>query len=360
MKKKLQGNVLTYLIVLFVGALLMEELVEIIVDFTHGFIMGMTGTEYVPGNTISNMPLAKVIIWGISVGIVLLVYIILKKRINAPVKKLSEGMQRVQEGDLNVEIEVTDGFEFRQMEEDFNSMVKGLREARNYQEEMAEKNRELYAEIAHDLKTPMTMILGYAKILNEGAVSEDKQKEYLSTITEQTQNANALLEQMLEYAKLGSTEYKLEMKESDLAELLRLVVSDSYLRFEEKHMTLDIEIPDEPVLCSIDERQMKRVFFNLIGNVINHNPEGTAVKIGLSVIEGTEGARIYIADNGPLISPELKDSLFDPFKTGDESRSKHGSGLGLSVAKKIVELHDGTLEYQENIFQGYKGFVIAL
>ena len=353
MKKKLKGNVLTYLIVLFAGALLTERFVEFIIDFSHGFMEGLKGTDYAP-EALTDTTWIKILVWSISAIIVLVVYIILKKRINSPVKKLSEGMHRVQEGDLDVEIEATDGFEFRQMEEDFNSMVRGLREARNYQEEMAEKNRELYAEIAHDLKTPMTMILGYAKILNEGGVSEDKQKEYLSTITEQTQNANALLEQMLEYAKLGSTEYKLEMKENDLAEVLRLVVSDSYLRFDEKKMTLDIDIPDEPVVYSFDERQMKRVFFNLIGNVINHNPENTAVKIGI------ESDRIYIADNGPLISPELKDCLFDPFKTGDESRSKHGSGLGLSVAKKIVELHNGTLEYQESIFPGYKGFIIKL
>ena len=249
-------------------------------------------------------------------------------------------------------------FEFRKMEEGFNSMVRGLREARDYQEEMAEKNRELYAEIAHDLKTPMTMILGYAKLLAAGEVPEDKQKEYLCTITEQTENANSLLEQMLEYAKLGSTEYKLDYKKCDLAECLRLAVSDSYLRFEEKGMSLDVDITEDPVEIEYDERQIKRVIYNLIGNVINHNPEGTAVDVSMKVGDST--VQIIIADNGPLIAPELKDSLFDPFKTGDESRSKSRSGLGLSVAKKIVELHNGTLEYQESVKPGFKGFVITL
>lgn len=369
MKKKKQMGLFTFLMVLFAGVILTGRLFESFVDFVHGFLSALNG-EDVPPTALTDNSWIKTMVWVISGLLVVLVYIILKRRINSPIKKLSEGMSRVQEGNLDTEIEATDGFEFGKMEEGFNSMVKGLREAREYQEEMAEKNRKLYAEIAHDLKTPMTMILGYAKLLADGNVPEDKKNEYILTITEQTQNANSLLEQMLEYAKLGSTEYKLEFKEYDLAECLRLAVSDSYIRFEEKNMSLDVDIPDEPVILEYDERQIKRVIYNLLGNAINHNPDGTAVSVRMSLKDKDssdvnsnpirKSVEIIIADNGPLIDPDLKESLFDPFKTGDESRSKSGSGLGLAVAKKIVERHNGTLEYNDSLIPGFKAFVVTI
>ena len=367
MKRKFQGSVLAYLIALIIAIVVGINVLIDSADFWAGFWAGITGQ---PTAHPEQEALVKTIIYVILIIILLTVFFSLKKRISKPVRKIYDGMKRVESGDLDAEIEASDGFEFKKMEEGFNSMVKGLREAREYQEGMAEKNRKLYAEIAHDLKTPMTMILGYAKLLADGNVPEDKKNEYILTITEQTQNANSLLEQMLEYAKLGSTEYKLEFKEYDLAECLRLAVSDSYIRFEEKNMSLDVDIPDEPVILEYDERQIKRVIYNLLGNAINHNPDGTAVSVRLSLKDKDssdvnsnpirKSVEIIIADNGPLIDPDLKESLFDPFKTGDESRSKSGSGLGLAVAKKIVERHNGTLEYNDSLIPGFKAFVVTI
>ena len=109
----------------------------------------------------------------------------------------------------------------------------------------------------------------------------------------------------------------------------------------------------------LDAHRFRQILFNLIGNVIGHNPEGTKVKITLKCDEGHVEA--WVADDGPLIGKELKDRLFEPFQTGDASRnSRGGSGLGLSVARKIVQLHGGDLEYREEIMQGYKGFVITM
>ena len=309
--------------------------------------------------------------------ILLLFFLVFKKMVSNPLKKLTEGMEKVEQGDLEIHLEEVDNFEFGRLEKGFNTMVDGLKNARDLQEKNAEKNRRIYAEIAHDLKTPMTMILGYAKLLKGENYTKEQKEEYLETIVEQTNRANAMLEQMLEFAKLGSTEYALEMKEADLAECLRRVAADNYYLFEEKKMSLELQIPEEKVLCRFDEQQMKRLLFNLIGNVIRHNPEGTSVQILLKesselsgrdmerqatdclALDGKEGVMIWIADNGPKVDDQLKDQLFEPFRMGDESRNtKGGSGLGLSVAKRIAELHHGTLEYREELMPGYKGFAL--
>ena len=369
MKRKENRNLQRFLTSLLIGALALVWILLSLKDFVSGVLAGYgsDGAEDVAID--EGLLFAMTAVFGSILLIGL--FLLLKKFVSDPVKRLSASMEKVRGGDLNVTMDMVDGFEFGRMEENFNTMVQGLREAKELQSANEEKNRKLYAEIAHDLKTPMTMILGYAKLLSQGEVSEEAKKEYLGTIVEQTEHANALLEQMLEYAKLGSTEYRLDVKEGDLAECLRQVAAESYYRFEEKKMELDVEIPDEAVFSQFDERQIKRVFFNLIGNVITHNPEGTKVKIVMKLPDNASNDRdrettqefieIWFADNGPLIEEGLKDQLFEPFHAGEASYNrKGGSGLGLSVAKKIAKLHNGDLEYRERVEEGYKGFVLTI
>jgi len=368
-KKSLQNLLIT----LFLGAIFVAWALDSVADFLQGFTQAFTGNNDAPAVESSGTDIAMYIAKFLSIIFVCVVFWIIKKKVSDPVKRLSKSMERVREGNLDADMEVVDSFEFGQMEKDFNSMVAGLREARALREENEEKNRKLYAEIAHDLKTPMTMILGYAKLLSKGDVPAETRQEYVSTIVEQTENANALLEQMLEYAKLGSTEYRLDMKEGNLAECLRQAAAENYLRLEEKKMELEVEIPMDTVVCKYDERQMKRVFNNLIGNVIRHNPEGTEVKIVMGLLQKGSGdapkdtdkvpdtIEIRVADTGPLIEKGVKEHLFEPFHAGEESRNNHGgSGLGLSVAKKIAQLHGGDLEYREQLTEGYKGFVLTI
>lgn len=357
MKGKAKRNLQGFLVRLFVGALALVWFILSLKDFMRGVMAGYGSGE--EKNVTMDEGLLYIITAIFGSLLIIGLFLLLKRFVSDPVKRLSASMEKVRGGDLSVTMKVGDRFEFGKMEENFNTMVMGLREAKELQRANEEKNRKLYAEIAHDLKTPMTMILGYAKLLSQGEVTQEAQKEYLGTIVEQTEHANALLEQMLEYAKLGSTEYRLDVKEGDIAECLRQVAAESYYRFEEKKMELDVEIPDEAIHSQFDERQIKRVFFNLIGNVITHNPEGTKVRIVMKRPDGF--IEIWVADDGPLIEEGLKDQLFEPFHAGEASYTrKGGSGLGLSVAKKIARLHGGDLEYKERLAEGYKGFVLTL
>ncbi len=364
MKKKLKRNLRWFLLVLFLGVILITWILNNVIDFIRGFIEGFSesGNDGVLPEGMEVIAERTGTVLAIFLGMALLywIYRVIKRTISDPVKKISENMEQVKNGNLDIEMKAEDGFEFGPMEENFNSMVKGLKDARDMLEENAEKNRKLYAEIAHDLKTPMTMIMGYARLISENKEDGEKIGEYAEIISEQTKNANGLLEQMLEYAKLGSTEYHLDLKTGNIAETLRQAAAENYFRFEEKKMELDADIPDR-VVCDFDEQQIKRVFFNLMNNMIVHNPEGTGVKLFIKENEEEYGIRITFGDNGPLIEGDLKEQLFDAFRTGDESRnSRGGSGLGLSVAKKIALLHGGDLKYEDEVLPGYKGFVLSL
>ena len=358
MNKKRIFSIGTLLLTILLILVIILALQSTVNDLAQGFADGWNSIGQ-PSDPDKIAFVVKTGMWGIFI---IMISLLGYMRIVKPVRKISRSMARVRAGNLEEQIKSLDGMEFGIIEDSFNSMVTSLRKARELENDTNEKNRKLYAEIAHDLKTPMTMIMGYARVLKEGNLDEQTRNQYLDTIIEQTGNANALLEEMLEYAKLGSTEYKLSCEENDIAELLRQVTADNYIRFEEKQMTLDADIPQEPVMYSFDSAQMKRVITNLLNNAVKHNPAGIDVTVRLEDKRPSgEGIVILISDNGPAIPSELKDSLFDPFRTGDDSRKTgNGSGLGLSISRKIVTLHGGTLDYSESVVPGYKSFVMTL
>lgn len=223
-----------------------------------------------------------------------------------------------------------------------------------------EKKRNLMlSDMAHDLRTPITTISGYAKALNDGMVSEDKQKEYLQAIENKAVRMNDLINLLFEYVKLDSDGFVLNKERCDLSELLRENAALLYSDVEDKGMNFDIDILEDACYMPLDGLQFSRVVTNLINNAIRHNEAGTTITLAME--KEDELVRVIVADDGNLIPSEVASHLFEPFAVGDASRkTKGGSGLGLSIAKKIVEMHGGNLKLSQNYKQYKKAFIIEL
>lgn len=220
-----------------------------------------------------------------------------------------------------------------------------------------EKERNLLlSDIAHDIKTPITTLCSYSKALSDGLVQEERQQEYLDAIYGKSMRMNELITLLFEYVKMDSAGFELHREECDLGEILRECTAALYPDFEERRITLRIEIPEKPVLCSVDRIQMARAITNLLTNAVRYGKEGGSVLVKL------EEYTITIADDGTEIDEEFAGHIFDPFSRGDKARtSTGGSGLGLSIAFKIVQMHDGELRLNRNYGQGYtKAFHIIL
>lgn len=305
--------------------------------------------------------------------------------------------------------------------------IKKLEEQEQEQREEYNRRRNLLlSDVAHDLKTPMTAVAGYAKALLEevktipepknnktekiemvkevrnheiemiqesnnykiekietrkeirnheieilkksnnqveqeikGSITE-RQKEYLETIYGKSMQISDLLNLLFEYVKLDSEGFQLKKTKEDVWELLRECIANLYMDFEENGMEIFPEIPEEEIWMQIDKVQFQRVISNLLNNVIRHNPTGT--KVLVKAEQEDEIIMIRICDNGTLIPKETAKYIFDPFVMGDESRSsKKGSGLGLSIAQKVISMHGGSLLLeQEEIGIYTKAFVIRL
>ena len=174
-----------------------------------------------------------------------------------------------------------------------------------------------------------------------------------------------MLDSLLAYTKLENQSYQLKKKKQDIVECLRECVANYYPMLEEAEIQLELLLPEKEIICNFDNVEMKRVFTNLLANMVKHNPLKTACIIRLEEVcnegDGEKKICIIVADNGPKIPCNLHSTIFDSFVVGDDSRNtKNGSGLGLSISKKIIERHSGKLFYINDWHDDYKCFMVEL
>ena len=240
---------------------------------------------------------------------------------------------------------------------------KVVQEDEQWHQELDRNKNRMLADIAHDIRNPMTTVAGYAQALEEGMIRDPgKQQEYLSAIRKKSERVNTLINMLFEYAKLNSSGFSLKKHAADLCELLRENAAELYTDAEEKGMELITEIPETPFSVSVDKAQLSRAFANLIGNAIRYNPSGTEILISLKTDKTGDGdTLIVIADTGHPIPEETAARIFEPFSRGDTSRpTDGGSGLGLSISETIIRMHGWELTLDTAIPGYTKGFVIRI
>lgn len=229
--------------------------------------------------------------------------------------------------------------------------------------EYERKRSLMLSDIAHDLKTPITTISGYAQALRDDVVEdEQKKKQYLDAICQKSKRMDDLIGLFFEYVKIDSEGFSLHKEKIDLAELFRENIALFYSDFERKGIGVELDIPEESVIWELDRIQFSRALSNLIGNELRHVEKGKSILMKMQCDEEQEEVRIVLGDTGEQIEDSVAQHIFEPFVMGDSSRnSKGGSGLGLSIASKIVKMHGAVLYLDRNSTKDYtKAFVIVL
>ena len=281
----------------------------------------------------------------------------LMKHVDKPVQKIVEALNRLADGKYDEKINFESQNEFDEIKDAFNSMAEKLEAADRIKQNAENERVLLFANMAHDLKTPITSIIGFSKALSDGIIEdEEKKSEYLATINSKALKMNDLIDRLFEYVKLESAENILHKEDCDVAEILRNCIADVYTEYEDKKIQLEIKIPDDAVVKSVDKIELSRVYTNLLNNILKHNSSQINVLVTMD-----ENGTAFFADSGEAVPREVEASLFVPFVSGDKSRqSKNGSGLGLALAYKIMKKHGGDLRLIKNV-EGYtKGFLVEL
>ena len=266
---------------------------------------------------------------------------LLNRKIRIPLEQLNKAVLLQAEGN-SVRVGNCGGTrEIRRIGESFDTLTERLEESEKERRLMDESRQKLIADISHDLKTPITVIAGYADAVCDGKVPPEEVKRYLAVIREKAESLTKLINAFHEYSKIEHPDFVLQMEKQDLCEYSREYLVKKYDEIDLAGFSLQVSIPEEPIYCQIDGFQLQRVLDNLLSNSLRYNRLGTILFFDIE--KGDGKAYIRIADNGRGIPKERTKSIFEPFVVGNEARSSGGSGLGLSIAKRIMELHGGDI-----------------
>lgn len=292
---------------------------------------------------------APPLIIGITVTLVVILYVVvmvfyiryINKRFRQPLNALDSAMTSFAKDGYRKPLDYKGVLEFEQLCDTFNEMVTLLNESETRRSSLEKDKQRMLAGLSHDLKTPMTVIQGYSKAIRDGVVEEKDRQKYLDLIIAKSEHMSELINEFYEYSKLDHPDFTLQCAKIDIAEAVRSALGYHYEEFALRGYELETDISEEPVYCNIDKQQAVRVMDNLLSNFYKYTSAGSTFFVSLKAEDGF--VRIDVADNGSGIPKEVRDDIFEPFVVGERSRNGQSSGLGLSVCKRIIEMHGGTI-----------------
>jgi len=259
------------------------------------------------------------------------------RRALAPVHQLSIAASEVARGDLSQRVEANAGSELGDLGLAFNEMAGAL-------EDSEAERRRLTADIAHELRSPLTNIQGYLEAIKDGVLEPDDGT--IDTIYWQTKYLGALVEDLRLLALVEAGSLRLELVESDLSCLVRDAAEAFRPRAVERSITLELTARAGMPIARLDPTRIRQVVSNLVENAITHTPEGGRVAVTVAPTPDAATATISISDTGTGISPDDLLHVFDRFYRVDPSRNRvtGGAGLGLTIVKRLVEVHGGNVD----------------
>jgi signal transduction histidine kinase len=261
-----------------------------------------------------------------------------------PLRKLTEGTMLLREGDYSARVDLRLKNEFADLQNTFNDMAARIEHEISLRKKSEEDRRRLILDISHDLKNPMSSIQGYAELLmKKSDLTVHERNEHLEVILNNNKRANRLLTELFELSQMDSPEFSLKLERTDICEYIRQICGELVPQLEREGFEYEFDIMEESVFVMLDNNRFGRIIQNLAHNAVRYNPPGTLVTVSLTIQDSL--VVIDISDNGIGIPAHLVDHIFKPFVRVDDSRHSKtgGSGLGLSIAKRITEAHGGDL-----------------
>lgn len=289
----------------------------------------------------------------ISVIVILLICVVIVRRyvykeIVRPISELNVAMKKIAEGNLDYRMENKYDSEMGEVFNNYEEMRLKLKESTTEMMENEEHNRELVSNISHDLKTPITSIKGYVEGIMDGvADTPEKMDRYIKTIYNKANDMDRLINELTIYSKIDNNRILYNFQRINVSDYFGDCVDEVGLDLESKNIKLNFDnlIPDDTMVIA-DPEQMKRVINNIIGNSIKYMDKDLTKEQGMieiRLLDDIDSIRIEIEDNGRGIAARDLGRIFERFYRTDASRnsSRGGSGIGLSIVKKIIEDHGG-------------------
>ncbi len=285
----------------------------------------------------------------IAIVVILLISVFVLKQwihkgIISPIWELNIAMKKIAEGNLDYRLDNHYAGEIGELFENYEDMRLRLKESTDEIVDNEKRNRELVSNISHDLKTPITAIKGYVEGIMDGvADTPEKMDRYIKTIYNKANDMNRLINELTIYSGIDNNRIPYNFQRINVSEYFNDCVEEVGLDLESKRIELNFyNLVSDDTMIIADPEQMKRVINNIVGNSIKYLDKENGT-IEIRILDEVDSIRVEIEDNGRGIAAKDLSRIFERFYRTDESRnsSKGGSGIGLSIVKKIVEDHGG-------------------
>jgi signal transduction histidine kinase len=296
------------------------------------------------------------LILAIAIFLVILFNRSLNKAIIVPLRELSIKVQQLKEGKLEGKIEIsTSKGEVNELAQEFEKLREALNRVSKENRKYEENRKELLSNISHDLKTPITSIIGYVEGLKDGvADTKARQDKYLNIVYNKAKSMNFLIDDLFVFSKLDLQKLPFHFEHIDLKKFLVHFVEEYQLDLEQKNIQLTLQaVHLNEAIVQIDVQQIRRVLDNMIQNSVKHmNKEEKRITIVAK--QEADDANIIVQDNGAGMPVENVEMIFDRFYRVESSRNSDngGSGLGLAIARQIIFEHGGTIKADSKLGEG--------
>ena len=250
-----------------------------------------------------------------------------------PIREMAQATRCYAEGDFDIRMnDYGRDDEIGELAASFNNMAERLQQTER-------QRREFIANISHELKTPMTTIAGYTDGILDGTIPPENEKQYLQIIANESRRLSRLVRRMLDVSQLQAMDPLRNGNHFDICESMRRVLISMEKKINDRHLDVEADIPDEPILVLGDNDMITQVLYNLLENAAKFAREGSTLYLGVTMMDGK--ARVTVRNVGDTIPAEELPLLFERFHKSDKSRSedKDGYGLGLYIVKTILQKH---------------------
>ena len=286
------------------------------------------------------------ILWPVALILLvldLLFAMLFSRWFTRPVQQLSSGAKEIAAGNYDIQLPVVHHDEIGQLAEDFNHMAAEVKRS-------AQLEKDILANVSHDLRTPLTLIKGYAETVRDlTGTDAEKRTEQCNIIVDETDRLSALVNSVMELSKVQSGAEKPNLIDFDMGELCFEVAGRYDALCDQNHWHLELQA-DEAAPVRADPAMMERVLHNLLGNAFHHI--GADGQVMLRVLPQADGCRVEIEDHGPGIPPEDLPYIFDRYYRARQDSGKVGTGLGLSITKAILQQHGFAFGVNSAVGQG--------
>lgn len=278
---------------------------------------------------------------GLIFAILIIVYLVIKLyHINEQISFIRDVLEDIKTGNLNRRVLVQEKDITKQICYDINQIAMDSQSQLIRQKQSEQAYKRLMTSLSHDVKTPLSSLVGYLEAVESGLVSGEEKDEYIHVVFEKSQHLKHFVENLFEWVKLDSGEQVFHFEILDLNELSRNLIADWISVLENNFFEYEIDIPEEEYLIRIDVNAYTRILNNILQNIILHS---NGDKMMLRVLEDQQHIKIIISDNGKGITSENLPHIFERLYQCDKSRSAKGNGLGLAITKELVNAHKGTI-----------------